>query len=91
MRSIVSLWTLDTDSQFKLTYTKPAVFADDNLISARAKDSVYFMTANNIIRGAGGNKFAPKNTTSAEDAVLYANATREHAFLIAVRMVENLK
>lgn len=31
MRSIVSLWTLDTDSQFKLTYTKPAVFADDNL------------------------------------------------------------
>jgi len=49
------------------------------------------MTANNIIRGAGGNKFAPKNTTSAEDAALYANATREHAFLIAVRMVENLK
>jgi len=61
------------------------------VISARAKDSVYFMTANNIIRGAGGNKFAPKNTTSAEDAALYANATREHAFLIAVRMVENLK
>ena len=41
--------------------------------------------------GVGGNKFAPKNTTAAEEAMQYANATREQALLIATRMVENLK
>lgn len=84
-------WTLETDGQFKLNYTKPATFADDNQISSWAKDSVYFMAANNIINGVGGNKFAPKNTTPAEEAAQFANATREQALLIAARMVENLK
>lgn len=83
-------WTIDTDSQFKLDYTKPAPFADDNLISDWAKDSVYFMVANNIIKGIGNNKFAPKNTTTAEAASNYANATREQALIIAANMVENL-
>jgi hypothetical protein len=84
-------WTLESDSQFKLDYVKPAAFDDDEIISSWAKDSVYFMVANNIIKGIGGNKFAPKNTSSAEEAMLYANATREQALLMATRMVENLK
>jgi len=84
-------WTLENDSQFKLNYDMPAAFADDDKISDWAKDSVYFMVANNIIKGIGGNKFAPRNTTPAEEAALYANATREQALLIAARMVENLK
>ncbi|NMA25597.1 MAG: carboxypeptidase regulatory-like domain-containing protein [Clostridiales bacterium] len=84
-------WTLATDGEYKLDYTKPPVFADDDLISGWAKDSVYFMCANNIIKGVGGNKFAPKNTTSAEEAMYYANATREQAIIIAARLVENLK
>ena len=83
--------TIDTDSQFKLDYTKPAPFVDDNLISDWAKDSVYFMVAKDIIKGIGGNKFAPKNTTTAEEASNYANATREQALIIAAKMVENLK
>ena len=83
-------WTLQTDSQFTLPYTKPAAFADDKDISAWAKDSVYFMAANGIINGVGNNKFAPKNVTTEEQATGYANATREQALLIAVRMVENL-
>ena len=83
-------WTLATDSQFTLPYTKPAAFADDKDISAWAKDSVYFMAANGIINGVGGGKFAPKNVTTEEQATGYANATREQALLIAVRMVENL-
>ena len=83
-------WTLATDGQFTLTYTKPAAFADDKDISAWAKDSVYFMAANGIINGVGNNKFAPKNVTTEEQATGYANATREQALLIAVRMVENL-
>ena len=56
-------------------------------ISGWARDSVYFMAANKIINGVGNNKFAPKNTTTAEEAVGYANATREQALAIAVRMV----
>ncbi|MDO4562417.1 MAG: S-layer homology domain-containing protein [Clostridia bacterium] len=84
-------WTLATDGQFSLEYTKGAPFADDANISDWAKDSVYFMAANGIISGVGNNKFAPKNTTSEEEAVSYANATREQALIIAVRMVENLK
>ena len=84
-------WTLDTDSQFRLDYRMPARFADDADISDYARDSVYFMAANGIINGVGGNKFAPKNTTTAQEAQRYANATREQALAIAVRMVENLK
>ncbi len=84
-------WTLATDSQFALSFEKPALFADDADISDWAKDSVYFMVANGIINGVGNNKFAPKNVTSADEANGYANATREQALIIAVRMVENLK
>ncbi len=84
-------WTLATDSQFTLPYEKPTAFSDDKDISDWAKDSVYFMVANNIINGVGDNKFAPKNVTSADEANGYANATREQALIIAVRMVENLK
>ena len=82
-------WTLPTDSQFTLPYEKPAPFADDANISGWAKDSVYFMAANKIIEGYQNN-FMPKNTTPAQEAEGYANATREQALLIAVRMVENL-
>ncbi len=64
---------------------------DEIQASDWAKDSVYFMAANGIINGIGNNKFAPKNVTSADEANSYANATREQALLIAVRMVENLK
>lgn len=84
-------WTLETDSQFTLPYTMPAPFADDGDISGWARDSVYFMAANGIINGTSGNRFAPKNVTSAQEAEGYANATREQALAIAVRMVENLK
>lgn len=83
-------WTLATDSQYPLTYTMPTPFADDRDISAWARDSVYFMAANDIINGISGNRFAPKNVTSAQEAQGYANATREQALAIAVRMVEKL-
>jgi hypothetical protein len=84
-------WTIQTDSQFTLPYTKPAAFADDAKISGWAKDSVYFMVANDIIKGTGNNMFSPRAVTPAEEARNYATATREQALVIAVRMVENLK
>jgi len=84
-------WTIQTDSQFKLSYKKPAPFADDAKISGWAKDSVYFMAANEIIKGTGNNMFSPRATTPEEEARNYATATREQALVIAVRMVENLR
>lgn len=83
-------WTLETDSLFPLDYTMPSPFADDADISAWAKDNVYFMAANKIIDGVGNNRFAPRNVTSEQAAIGYANATREQALLITVRMVKNL-
>ena len=83
-------WTLGTDGDYALQYTKPSPFSDDADISAWARDSVYFMAANGIILGSEG-KFKPKNTSAAEEAASYANATREQALLLAVRIVEKLK
>lgn len=84
-------WTLKSDSSYNLNYIMPPKFADDDIISDWAKPSVYFMVNNNIVSGVGNNKFAPKATTTAEQAKGYASATREQALVIAVRMVENLK
>ena len=89
-RTFFDGWSLATDADFPLAYTRQAPFADDAAISAWAKDNVYFMASNNIINGLGNNKFGPRNTTSAEEAANYASATREQALLIAVRMIKNL-
>ena len=87
-------WTLETDANFndlfKGMFEMPDTFDDDDKISGWAKDSVYFMVANGIIKGTGNNKFSPRATTDAEKAVGYAQATREQALLIATRMVKNL-
>lgn len=83
-------WSMDVDSQYKLDYVMPAPFADDGNISAWARDSVYFMAANKIINGMGNNRFVPRNTTTEQQAKGYANATREQALAIAMRMVQNL-
>lgn len=90
-RATIPGWSMEKDSMFTLSYTKPEIFADDMHISDWAKDSVYFMNANGIVQGMDNNMFAPKNVTPEEEAVGYANATREQALSIAVRMVDNLK
>lgn len=89
-RVAIAGWTLQNDSDGLLDYAMPALFADDGDISDWARDSVYFMASNGIINGVSGNRFAPKNTTTAEEAEGYANATREQALAIAVRMVQKL-
>ncbi|MBR0139112.1 MAG: S-layer homology domain-containing protein [Firmicutes bacterium] len=86
-------WTLKTDgefdAQFKKAYTMPARFSDDEKISSWAYDSVYFMAANHIVEGSNG-AFSPRAVTDAEKAMGYAQATREQALAIAVRMAKNL-
>lgn len=79
-------WSIDKDAEFTLEYEKPEKFADDDIISDWASDSVYFMAANNIIKGVGENKFAPRNVTEEEISSGYANASREQAIIMAVRM-----
>lgn len=76
--------------QLVLDTTGVTPFADDALISDFARQSVYFMAKSGIIKGFSGNKFGPKNTTAAEEAAGYANATREQSLVIAMRSLETL-
>jgi len=82
--------TFATDANNPLQFAWPARFADDDAISDWARESVYFMAANGIIQGTGNNMFSPRAVTSAQQAAGYAQATREQALIIALRMVENL-
>jgi hypothetical protein len=84
-------WTLAGDAAYtahSLDNKGVALFADDAQISAYARASVYFMAKYEIIKGLENNKFGPKNTTSAETAAGYANATREQSLLISNRTFE---
>lgn len=78
-------WTLASDSQFVLDYSGVAPFQDDGDISGYAKPSVYFMAKHGIVKGVTADKFAPRNTTAAQTAANYANATREQAMIMAIR------
>ena len=82
-------WTFATDDAFNLIFEWPAPFSDDVYISQWARESVYFMAANSIILGMGDNRFAPYDI--AGDPIGYANATREQALLIALRLVQKLR
>ncbi len=82
-------WTWATDAQFPLEFDAPEPFTDHERISAWASESVYFMAANGIITGTGSNQFTPRAVTPEEQASGYANATREQALLLAVRLVES--
>ncbi len=82
-------WSNAEDAKFPLTFDMPALFTDDGDISAWARDSVYFMSAHDIIKGGEG-KFMPRAVTAQQEADSYGQATREESLLIAVRMVEKL-
>ena len=87
-------WTLGTDGDFeeafRTLFTMPEAFTDDADISSWARDSVYFMAANGILKGMEGGTFQPRAVTEEQQAAGYAQATREQAILIAVRLVKNL-
>ena len=80
----VADWSIDNDTE--LEFEKGEEFKDHNKISDWAVNSVYFMAANEIIKGVSDNFFAPKNTTDEEKEKGWANTTREQALLMAVRM-----
>lgn len=81
-RAVMPGWSIATDGKYDFSYTAPAPFADDSVIAAYAKQNVYYMAANSIIKGeerGGQFYFNP-----------YGNITREQALLIGVRMLDNL-
>ena len=88
--STIPGWTMANDREGLLEFTWPALFADDANISDWARESVYFMAANEILQGTGNNMFSPRAVTTAQQAIGYADATREQAIVIALRMLENL-
>ncbi len=61
-------WKVSEDYSFELT--SQAKFADDDEISDWAKNSVYFMNENEIIKGTGNNAFSPSFNMSREAAVI---------------------
>jgi hypothetical protein len=83
-------WTLATDGQFKLDASGTKKFSDDQYISGYAKPSVYFMVKNGVIKGLTDTTFGPRNLTTYEEAIGYANASREQALIMAVRMFQKL-
>lgn len=81
-------WTWAGDADFVLDFEQPEVFADDELISPWARESVYYMASRGIITGTGNNQFRPRAASPQEEALGAANATREQALLLAVRLVD---
>ncbi|MGM9552626.1 MAG: WG repeat-containing protein [Clostridia bacterium] len=79
-------WTMATDNEYYMQTDGVKLFADDNEISTWAKPSVYFMSKYGIIKGVSDTHFAPKNTTSQQEASGYASATREQAIILAQRI-----
>jgi len=82
-------WTFPTDANFPLDYGFSIIFGDNALISYWAWDSVQFMAINGVIRGFDDGTFRPRNSTSRQVAEGYANATRQQAIAMALRMVEH--
>lgn len=84
-------WSLATDDNYTINYSGVQKFDDDADISDYAKPSVYFMVKYGVLTGIGSNIFAPKNLNSEQEAIGYANATREQAIVMSLRSYENLQ
>lgn len=83
-------WTLAADGEYYLDYSDVTPFADDADISGFAKPSVYFLAKNGVIAGITPDLFAPRNRTSYDELIGYANASREQTLIMAVRMFKKL-
>ena len=92
-RSTWPEWTVEADGQdkYRLDLTGATYFADNDQISDYARESVYYMAKTGIILGKGDNRFAPRNATSQQEAEGYANATREQAVAISLRIYNQNK
>lgn len=79
-------WSLAADQDYYLDSEGVKKYADDADISGYAKPSVYYLTKMGILSGISKTHFAPKNTTTEQEAQGYATATREQAIALALRI-----
>ncbi len=79
-------WSLATDDDYYLDSEGVKKYEDDADISGYAKPSVYYLTKMGILNGVSATHFAPKNTTSEQEAQGYATATREQAIALSLRI-----
>ncbi len=63
-------WSIASDYSFELA--SQAKFADDSEISDWAKNAVYFMSENEVLKGTGNNNFSPNSNISREASVIIA-------------------
>ena len=66
-------WSPEKDSQFSLTFEMPPLCADDDLISATARESVYFCLASGIMDCAEDGLFHPSTAATREEAIRAVN------------------
>lgn len=83
------MWTISTDSEYYMDISGVTKFKDDADISDWAKESVYYMSKHDIIKGVSNTHFAPKNTNMQQEMSGYASATREQAIIITQRIFMN--
>ena len=79
-------YTIDKDAEYYLDTSGVKKFDDDADISDYARNSVYYMAKFGIVNGIDDTHFAPKNTTSKQEAEGYATATKEQAVIMALRI-----
>lgn len=60
------------DSEYPFDISGTVTFADDNEISGYARESVYYMNQNDIIKGMDDTHFAPGRIATKEQAILIA-------------------
>ena len=89
-RTTIPGWTYARDTYFPLVFDWGPPFADDDIISGWARESVYFMAVHGIIGPGANNMFNPRAITPAQEAIGFATTTREQALVISLRMLENL-
>ena len=89
-RTTIPGWTYARDAYFPLVFDWGPPFADDDIISGWARESVYFMAVHGIIGPGSNNMFNPRAVTPAQEAIGFATTTREQALVISLRMLENL-
>ncbi|MCL2548099.1 MAG: hypothetical protein FWE76_02910 [Symbiobacteriaceae bacterium] len=78
-------------ANYKVDFTMPPLFSDDEYISDWARESVYFMASLGIIRGMENNIIAPRNVTADQVSINFAGASREQAIIMIGRMAEDLQ
>lgn len=65
-------WNLDEDANFPLDISGAEIFADDEDIADYAKEPVYYLSKEGVIKGTDDTHFSPLDNATKEEAILLA-------------------